>query len=71
MDDVVIGLGLLDQISSVRDGVMDSGRVVLAEVKVLLSKLVNCRVNLNNSSINAMLDESRRCGSDTKTTMLG
>jgi hypothetical protein len=48
---------------------MDSSGVVLAKIKVLLSKFMNCRVNFNNGSVNTVPDKSRRCGSDTKATV--
>lgn len=70
MNDVIKSLGLVDQISSVRDRIVNGSGVVLAEVKVFLSKLMNCRVNLNNSSVDAVPDKSRRRGPDTKSTML-
>jgi hypothetical protein len=69
MNDVVISLGLLDQISGVRNSISDRSRVVFAEIKVFLSKLMNRWVDLNNSSINPMRDKSRRGGSDTKSTI--
>lgn len=69
MNDVVISLGLLDEISGVRNSVSDRSRVIFAEIKVFLSKFMNRWVDLNNSSINAMRDKSRRGGSDTKSTI--
>jgi hypothetical protein len=69
MNDVVVGLGLLDQISGIRNSISDRSRVVFAEIKVFLSKFMNRWVDLNNSSINTMRDKSRRGGSDTKSTI--
>jgi hypothetical protein len=48
---------------------MNGSGVVFAEVKVLLSKLMNYRVNLNNSSVNTVSDKGRRRGSDTKSAI--
>lgn len=68
VDNVVVRLGLVDEAGSVADSVRNGWGVVLAHVEVLLGKLVDDWINLDNRGINAVGYKSRWGGSDTKTT---
>lgn len=68
MDNVIVCHPRLHLTGGVAESILDSRRVVLFEVEVLGSILVNDWVNLDNCSADAMLNKRRRRGADAETT---
>lgn len=70
VNNVVIGLGLLHQVSCIRDSIGNGSRFVLAKIKIFLSELINHWINLNHGSVNAVRNKGRRGSSNAKATVL-